>query len=267
MSFTKTRVLSLGAGVQSSTLAILCEKGIIEKPDFAIFADTQAEPKAVYDYLEYLKSILSFPVYVISHGNIIKDTIKNEYCSIPLHILHSDGTKGLGKRTCTADYKIYPINQAVRRILGYKPNEKTKHEVEMLLGISVDEIQRMKASPKKWITNRYPLIEQMNFTRQDCIEFMGKNNIKKPPRSACYMCPYRNDLEWHILKTDYPDEWQKAVEFDDKIRSINIGLKGKPYLHKSCKPLKDVQLKPQFENTQLGIFSEMQNECEGMCGI
>jgi len=44
-------------------------------------------------------------------------------------------------------------------------------------------------------------------------------------------------------------------------------MKGKQYLHKSCKPLKNVALNPQFENKQLGIFSGMQNECEGMCGL
>ena len=267
MNYTKVRVLSLGAGVQSSTLAILCEKGIIEKPDFAIFADTQAEPKAVYDYLQYLKGILSFPVHVITHGDIVDDMLKSQFVSAPLYVLHADGSKGIGKRQCTADYKIKPINKAVRRILGYKKNQRIKHEVEMLIGISVDEIQRMKTSPEKWVTNRYPLIEQMNFTRQDCIEFMEKNNIKKPPRSACYICPYRNDLEWHILKNDYPNEWEKAVDFDEKIRSIKTGMKGKQYLHKSCKPLKDVVLNPLFENKQLGIFSGMQNECEGMCGI
>ena len=39
------RILSLGAGVQSSTLAMLIEKGKIPMVDAAIFADTGAEPK------------------------------------------------------------------------------------------------------------------------------------------------------------------------------------------------------------------------------
>ena len=40
--------LSLGAGVQSSTLALMMEKGLAPKPDYAIFSDTQGEPKASY---------------------------------------------------------------------------------------------------------------------------------------------------------------------------------------------------------------------------
>ena len=46
----RVRVLSLGAGVQSSTLAFLYQNGVLKPaPHFAIFADTQTEPKAVYD--------------------------------------------------------------------------------------------------------------------------------------------------------------------------------------------------------------------------
>jgi len=36
----KLRVLSLGAGVQSSTLALMIEKGLIPKVSCGIFADT-----------------------------------------------------------------------------------------------------------------------------------------------------------------------------------------------------------------------------------
>jgi len=45
------RILSLGAGVQSSTLALMIAKGEIPMVDCAIFADTMGEPKAVYEWL------------------------------------------------------------------------------------------------------------------------------------------------------------------------------------------------------------------------
>lgn len=48
------KILSLGAGVQSSTLALMCEAGEIEKPDYAIFADTGWEPRHVYQWLDYI---------------------------------------------------------------------------------------------------------------------------------------------------------------------------------------------------------------------
>jgi len=44
-------VLSLGAGVQSSALALMLENKDINypMPDFAVFADTQSEPQEVYE--------------------------------------------------------------------------------------------------------------------------------------------------------------------------------------------------------------------------
>ncbi len=53
----RLRVLSLGAGVQSTTLALMAAHGVVgPMPDCAIFADTGWEPKAVYDHLAWLRS-------------------------------------------------------------------------------------------------------------------------------------------------------------------------------------------------------------------
>ncbi len=47
------KVLSLGAGVQSSVMLLMADRGLLgDKPDVAIFADTQWEPKEVYEHLE-----------------------------------------------------------------------------------------------------------------------------------------------------------------------------------------------------------------------
>jgi hypothetical protein len=46
------RVVSLGAGVQSTTMALMAAHGeLTPMPDAAIFADTGWEPKAVYEHL------------------------------------------------------------------------------------------------------------------------------------------------------------------------------------------------------------------------
>ena len=67
------RVLSLGAGVQSSALALMIEKGEIPMVDCAIFADTGAEPEKVYEWLEYIKSQVSYPVHVVQWRNLKDD--------------------------------------------------------------------------------------------------------------------------------------------------------------------------------------------------
>jgi 3'-phosphoadenosine 5'-phosphosulfate sulfotransferase (PAPS reductase)/FAD synthetase len=84
------RILSLGAGVQSSTMALMAEEGAFGvKPDAAIFADTGWEPPQVYEHLEWLKTKLSYPVYTIQYGNIREDIMNamsesgNRFASAP----------------------------------------------------------------------------------------------------------------------------------------------------------------------------------------
>ncbi len=69
-------VISLGAGVQSTTMALMAAHGEIEPmPDAAIFADTGAEPPEVYEHLEWLKggNVLPFPVIVTQLSHLVRD--------------------------------------------------------------------------------------------------------------------------------------------------------------------------------------------------
>jgi hypothetical protein len=257
-------VLSLGAGVQSSTLALMFAKGEFEyMPDCAIFADTQAEPLEVYEWLEWLKSQLPFPLYIVSKGNLSEDILKvktskegRKYIKmgIPVHTLKNDGSSGMMFRHCTFAFKINPIHKQVKKLYG-------KENVNMLLGISIDEAIRMKPSRVKNIVNQYPLIDK-GMTRNDCLRWMESNQYPKPPRSACVFCPYHSNHEWHRLKTEYPNEFQKAVEFEKQMQFNADGiLQTIPFLHPSLKSLDTVQFK---DEKQVELFG---NECEGMCGI
>ncbi|MEU3256161.1 hypothetical protein ABZ659_35595, partial [Streptomyces sp. NPDC006997] len=73
------RALSLGAGVQSSTLLALTAEGILPKVDYAIFADTGWEPAAVYAHLDRLEEEIAapagIPVLRVSAGNIRDDAL------------------------------------------------------------------------------------------------------------------------------------------------------------------------------------------------
>ena len=90
----KLRVLSLGAGVQSSTLALMIEKGLIPKVDCGIFADTMGEPKLVYSHLEWLEKQLSFPIHKVKKGDLRQDMIdaidgKYKFLTVPLYTINS----------------------------------------------------------------------------------------------------------------------------------------------------------------------------------
>src|SRR5690554_3624769 len=70
-------LLSLGAGVQSSTMALMAAHGeITPMPMAAIFADTQAEPPSVYEWLDWLEKQLPFPVHRVTKGSLEEDATR-----------------------------------------------------------------------------------------------------------------------------------------------------------------------------------------------
>jgi hypothetical protein len=266
------RVLSLGAGVQSSTLALMIKHGQVEPVDFAVFADTGDEPQAVYDWLDYLESLLPFPVHRISAGRLSEESTRlrtskksgNTYLasSIPVFVVNADGRNGMWQRHCTRNHKIDPINRFIRKHAKVPRGTKSA-AVQVLVGISLDEYTRIKPSPHAWIENQWPLVD-MRITRQDCLTWMETNGYPKPPRSACVFCPYKSDSEWLRLKRETPAEFAIAVQYEKRLQSAfgqATALSGVPFLHSTRQPLEEVIFSSE---RQSDLFN---NECEGMCGV
>jgi hypothetical protein len=262
------RVLSLGAGVQSSTLALMIEKGEIPMVDCAIFADTQGEPKKVYDHLDWLEKQLSYPVYRVTKGNLKEDTlnaIKNNVnvAMSPFFTRNkTTGKQGIMMRQCTNNYKIIPLIKEIRRLLGvgYRKQVPKNTIVTQIFGISYDEITRMRTAPKKYMIYEYPLVE-LKIRRHQCLDWMKKNGYPEPPRSACTFCPYHSNKEWKIIKEN-KEEWNDVIAFDEKIRNGFEKVNDELYLHKSAEPIKDANLEDKDAN-QLSLL----DECDGMCGV
>lgn len=257
-----SNILSLGAGVQSSTLALMA--ALNELPytvDCAIFSDTGWEPKAVYDWLDWLETQLPYPVYRVSAGNIRSDILSkadgnNErLAAIPWYTMDSQGKKGMGLRQCTGDYKIRPLQRKVVEILGGRP----KGGCNMLIGISTDEAHRMKPSKVQYIKHEYPLIDK-GMSRIDCLNWMQSKGFPKPPKSSCIGCPYHSNEQWRSLSSE---EFADAVLIDKAIRN-QPGFKSQQFMHRSCKPLDEIDFRTQEEHGQVNMFI---NECEGMCGV
>jgi len=276
------RVLSLGAGVQSSTLALMIEQGELPPIDVAIFADVKGEPKKVYDWLEYLKKkITSYPIHVVTWRDLkqdILDASKGEYKAFTAPFFTKNietGKKGMLRRQCTNSYKVQPVIQEIRKLLGLKKGEKRKAgtQVELLMGISQDEIVRMRKNQLNYITNEYPLVDK-KMTRKDCLQWLEDNFYPTPPRSACTFCPYHSNKEWLDIKNGDQDEWKEIVAMDRAIRNQErFKEKNKDqevideiFLHRSCLPIDEVDFENEKNKDQLDFNFGMLNECEGMCG-
>jgi hypothetical protein len=251
------RCLSLGAGIQSSTVLLLACEGVIPPFDVALFADTGWEPKAVYENLARLRAHAAnfgIPVHTVSAGNIRHDALDpaHRFVSMPLHVLNPDGSRGLARRQCTSEYKISPLKKAARELLGYPHPRRVPRgvHIEQAIGISADEFIRAKDSGVKYLRNVFPLID-LGWDRTRCVEYLAERGFGQTVKSACVGCPFHGNVGWRWIRDNDPDGWAEAIEFDKAIRdgyprATKQGqvLRGQYFLHRSCKPLDEVDLDP-----------------------
>lgn len=278
------RILNLGAGTQSSVIYFMMCRGELSPAEVAIFADTQSEPRAVYQHLEWMieEGKGKIPIVKVTAGNLRDDALEfmqqrksadgKRYASMPLYVLNPDGSKGSLNRQCTKEYKIIPIERYIRReILGMKHGQRIPADVmvEQVFGISFDERSRMRAPMNKWSRFSYPLVD-LKMRRQQVIEWAERNYPGRVfPRSACIECPFMSNRELRTMRDERPQEWAERVSFDEAIRDrdrdrqrLNRTVHAEPYLHRSCVPLSVANLGDDQNEFAWG----MENDCSGHCG-
>ena len=276
-------ILSLGAGVQSTTLLLLSAHGLLPKIDYAIFADTGWEPRAVYEHLDRIEKEIAIPAGIpiirVQNGNIREDALNatKNFASMPLYIKKQDGNKAMGRRQCTREYKIEPVKRQIRTLLGAELKENgiagrvsKGKTVNQWIGISTDEFQRAKDSQVNYIKNVFPLIE-LNMSRRDCIAYLTKYGFGSTPKSACIGCPFMRNSAWRIMKENNTEEWKDAVAFDKAIRNGSNEqtkkLGAQLFLHGSCLPLDEAPIEKEtrieLKERQIDIYqaiAEMESE-------
>lgn len=270
-------VISLGGGVQSSVMALMATEGAFDTvPDCAIFADTHWEPPSIYEHLEWLRERLSFPLHVVDNGRSLREDVMAltnhsnapNFVDIPVHLKGGSGERdGIGRRQCTANYKIGPVRRKIRELLGLQPRQRVPAgtEVELWLGISTDEAIRMKNSRDRWMVNRYPLIEA-GMSRRDCVDWWEARYDRPLERSACIGCPFQSRRRWVETKRRWPDLFAEALEMDSRLR-VGLAYVKEPYLHPMRVPLARAVA---LDETRLGLDGDVDgfgNECEGHCGV
>lgn len=266
----RLRTLSLGGGIQSTTLALMAAHGEIDGPlpDQALYAPVD-DAIATREHIRFLASgnVLPFPVVELPEAEVpLLQSIRNRiegngerYVSIPFHL---DGPKqGMDRRQCTREYKVDRLNKAQRESLGFKPRERIPAgTVEVWIGYSTDEVVRAGAAFETWAVNRFPLLEK-RMSLSDCIAWLERHGYPVPPRSKCRRCPFREDAEWRWLQENEPEAFAEACEIDDLIRDTP-GMRAKSYLHKSRQPLREVDFRSAGERGQGMLML-----CDGDCGV
>jgi hypothetical protein len=252
----------------------------------AIFADTGAEPKAVYTHLEWLVKEIgdAFPVYIRQKSNIIEDLTPGQnstgqkFASAPFFTLNDDGSKGITRRQCTSEYKVGVVDRSIRRdVLGLEPRKHIPKDVAIFqyIGMSAEEGKRVvrvraRFASDLFATPVFPLFEKW-MTRADCEQWLKDYGVPhETPRSACTFCPYRSDKEWIKMRDEAPEDFAQAVWLDSKIRQpglvLNRKFKSNRFVHRSCVPLGEVEFRPKHCADPQSTLPGLADECDGMCG-
>ncbi|MGW5646203.1 hypothetical protein ACWEV3_40340 [Saccharopolyspora sp. NPDC003752] len=241
--------------MQSTAVLLLACEGAIPRFDYALFADTGWDPRAVYANLKHIRAHarrFGIPVRTVSAGNIKTDALDpgHRFVSMPLHVLNADGSKGLARRQCTSEYKIVPLKKAARQLLGYPHPRRVPSGVyaEQASGISIDEVHRARDTDVRYLRNRFPLLE-LGWNRDTCADYLSAQGFGQTVKSSCLGCPFHGNAGWRWIRDHDPDGWREAVEFDKAIRNgyphateQGQPLHGQYFLHRSCRPLDQVDL-------------------------
>lgn len=249
------RVISHGGGVQTVALCLMAARGDIgPMPDYAVFADTGGEGSETYRYLDWLQERVPFPILrARKDGPTLAETAiavasgqrGREGANLPPWFTRQpDGQRGMMPKHCSGAFKRDVVVKEIRRLLGYIDGRRVVSSgpvVEQWLGISRDEIERVKTTRKRYPHMRYPLIE-MNLTRRDCITWLQDRQYPVPPKSSCVFCPYRTNDQWRQLRDNAPEDFAEAVRVDHAIRGGSSGHTGEAFVHRQLVPLDQADL-------------------------
>ena len=228
---------SYGGGTQSVAIAVLVAQGRLPRPECVVIADTGREASETWEYhaahTAPLLATAGVTVEVASHDLAAVDLYPAGGAPRPL--LPAFTGEGKLPTYCSVEWKRRVVRRHLRA-KGYGP----ARPVDLWLGISLDETERLRSSDVGWLRHRWPLCFDVRLTRAECRALIVGAGLPEPPRSACWMCPFRRNAEWRRLKEHYPEDWARAVALDESVRARDP--QKALYLHQSRVPLKDADL-------------------------
>lgn len=226
-------IWSYGGGTQSIAIALLIVQGKIPQPDHIIFADTGGEMSEVWDYMHtYVEPALQRNIEIASHKLATVDLYSHKGgLLIPAYTEH-----GMLSTFCSREWKTYVVRRYLRSI-GIE-------KCTMWLGMSTDEVERLKPADVQWIEHYWPLCFDVPMNRMECRQLILNYGWPDPPKSACVWCPFLSNKEWQRMKRYSPKDFERAVETDKRIRQNDV-----LWLHRSRKPIEQVEFEQEEQPT------------------
>lgn len=262
------KFFSFGGGVQSTAVLVLAIQKKLNINEF-IFANVGDNAENPYT-LSYVDKIIiplcqkhNVKFTVVSFGPDLADTLCDlSKTDLPIP-LYFPPNGSMGYRNCTKHWKIMPIQKYIRGVLRrHKKETGVKPAAQLGIGISMDEIHRMKPARKgSPYTHFFPLID-LNMSRKDCEVVIESFGLPVPPKSSCFFCPYKTISEWKQLHKREPELFEKAAYIEQKILEKRKKYGKDPaYISKFLRPLSEVKNNlDQYKQQEL-----FYDECDGYC--
>jgi hypothetical protein len=238
-------VLSYGGGRQTVAMCHLIARGIVERPDRVVIADTGREKGSTWSYADAhvrpLLRPLGLEIEVAPHSLATVDLFaRNGDLLMPLY-------------TPTGKLSAYCSNEWKQRVVRRHLRATGTDGACCWIGFAVDESDRIKERttrrgqldgdepPAKW-PDRYPLAELM-LTKANCRRIIEDAGWPLPPPSSCWMCPNMPNAEWREVRANRPAEFEAACRLDEDLRAEDLARgHGGVWLHASRLPLRVADL-------------------------
>lgn len=203
------RFISFSGGVESTTMAILYGKGAK-----AIWCDTGAEHELMYERLDKIEVALKN----LHDGDFEIIRVRNEkYKSLEDYASYAKYMPSGQARYCTRMFKIEPIDEYLSK----------QGDCELMIGFNIDEEGRTgNLGLKKNVHYTYPLIED-GYSRTDCEDILKAHGMHPNfpvymLRGGCRMCFFKSEKEYKALYYLNRSEFDKMIEFEDKMQDKRI---------------------------------------------
>jgi len=232
----KKTIISFSGGVESTTMCLLYGKGAT-----AIFADTGAEHKELYERLDHVEKYLKdyhkgdFELIKVKGKTRSREGVESN--SLTEYIINYEFMPSPNRRFCTYLYKIRPIEKYLSKY----------DNIEMLIGLNYDEQGRTgNLQALKNCEYRYPLIEH-ELDREDCIDILNLHGLNPEfpiymQRGGCKYCFFKKESEFKAMYYFDNDTFNEVKDLEEQMQGkkkkyFSIMPSGKSFsdLEEECK--------------------------------
>ena len=136
-----------------------------------------------------------------------------------------------GYKRCSQKHKIGPQEKYCNHHPQCREVWARGKKVTRFIGYDAGEIRRYEHSRKynetdKKYLNRYPLIEDWGWDRNDCVREIAAAGLPQPRKSSCFFCPSMKRAEILELKAQYPQLYQRAIAIEENAMPHLVKVKG-----------------------------------------